>query len=140
MAAVGVNDLCHPVNRRDHHALFDVRLVVAFGDELDDIGVLRQLLAYVLDDLVDVDARLVFGSKVGVVTTRIEAALHQIEQVPENENPRPQILRLVEVPVEEGAVTLDGVVVDVRDEEEVVGGSPLGEVDIDGVHRPALAL
>ncbi len=41
VAAVGVDDLRHPVNGRDHHALLDVRFVVALRNKLDDIGILR---------------------------------------------------------------------------------------------------
>ena len=73
--------------------------MVALGDKLDDVGVLGQLLAYVLNNLVNVHAGLVLGPQLGVVATRVEASLHKVEQVAEDKDPRAQLSGLVEVSV-----------------------------------------
>ena len=139
MSPCFVQDLGYAVYGADHHALLDVRFVVAFADELDDVSILGELLTHVLNHFVYVGAGLVFGTQLGVVAPWVKPALHKVEQVSKNEYSRPKLLSLVKVPVQEFSVALLGIVVDVTDEQEVLCAFALFEVGVDLMNRAAFS-
>jgi hypothetical protein len=94
-----VDDLRYAVDGRYHHALFDVGLVVALRDKLDNVGVLGELVTYVVDNLIHIHAGLVLWAQLRIVAPRVPLALHKVEEVSKDEYPRSQLSRLLKVSV-----------------------------------------